>query len=298
MSKSTVNFIKPLIRAFKIAVYNKETAWFRLPIRGKMNFGLPSLVHDVDVKQLTHEHIPYGVFTPKSPKLDSLIMFIHGGGFSVCSYKMYNHLLKAIASESKQIIYALDYRLAPEYPFPAGLEDCYNFYSFLKLKHPDTKIIVGGDSAGGGLVFSLVLKLQASNQILPSRIFAFSPWADLTISSKSYDRQAKLYPLIDKKSAEVWAKRYLAGEAPTNILASPVLADLKNFPPVFIHVGKDEALLDDSRKLFQKLSAQHCVLNYKEWDGMIHVFQIMYPFLEEARESIAELLKFIDEDNL
>lgn len=294
MSKLAITLIKPFIRGFKFAVYDQEKAWFRFPVRGKFNSGFPLYRDQVQVKHTELDGIPCGIFTPKEIKQDAILLYLHGGGFSVCNYRMYSHLISFISLENGIQVYAIDYRLAPEHPFPAGLDDCVRAVQLIRSMHPEKKIFVGGDSAGGGLVFSTALKLKQLGEKLPDKLFAFSPWADLRISSETYQSKAKSDPLIDGPSAQKWAERYLHGEPADNPLASPVLGDFYNFPPCFIHVGEDEVLLGDSLLLVERLKSVGVTVHFKQWEGMMHVFQIMIPMLDEAKQSLADLKSFLE----
>jgi acetyl esterase/lipase len=293
MSKFAISLLKPFVRALKFSLYDKEKAWFRIPIRGKIRFGAPSIHRNVNVEHTEINGIKTGIFTPENPVEKKIVLYLHGGGFTVCNYKMYAHLINAIAAKSNIICYAIDYRLAPEDTFPSGVDDCVAFFQYLKEKFPDTEIYLGGDSAGGGLVFSTALKLKQEGKVLPAKLFAFSPWVDLSISSPTYEKRGSADPLIDKDSAKKWALRYLNGHDATDPIASPVYGNFSNFPSVFLHVGKDEVLLGDSQMLFEKLKKHQVEITYKEWEGMMHVFQIFYPLLDEAKQSLDELSSFL-----
>ncbi|MFN4122473.1 MAG: alpha/beta hydrolase [Flavobacteriales bacterium] len=294
MSKLAITLIKPFIRGFKLAVYNQEKAWFRFPIRGKFNSGIPLFRDQVKVQHTDLEGIPCGIFTPKVIKQEAVLLYLHGGGFSVCNYRMYTHLISAISLESGIEVFAIDYRLAPEHPFPNGLDDCVRAFQIIRDKHPEARIFIGGDSAGGGLTFSTALKLKQLGEKMPDKLFAFSPWADLRITADSFTEKAKSDPLIDGSSAKKWAERYLHGESAENPLASPVLGDFKDFPPCLIHVGEDEVLLDDSLLLVDRLKSYGIEVHFKQWEGMMHVFQIMVPMLDEAKQSLKDLKAFLE----
>jgi acetyl esterase/lipase len=293
MSKLAIKLFKPFIRGFKFAVYDSDKAWFRLPINGKFNSEIPLLRNKVKASHSFIDHIPVGYYIPYEINNDAVILYLHGGGFSVCNYKMYAHLIRAIANETHYRIAAIDYRLAPKHPFPAGLEDCRTAYLHLRAQYPNCRIYVGGDSAGGGLTISLAHLLKQNGEQLPDKLFVFSPWADLRIVSESFQSKAIADPLIDKQSAIKWAERYLQGTSVENVLASPVLGEFSDFPPSFIHVGDDEVLLGDSALLEERMKSASVQVEFKKWEGMTHVFQVFYPLLDEAVDSINDLKEFL-----
>jgi acetyl esterase/lipase len=189
-----------------------------------------------------------------------------------------------------------NYRLAPEHPFPAALEDAIATYRWLLAQGlAPHHIAIGGDSAGGGLTLATALCLRDSGDPLPAALFLLSPWTDLTFSGESHNTRRAVDPIFggESKSKEPFAPAYLGQETPSNPLISPLLADLRGLPATLIHVGDDEILLDDSTRLGEKMESAGVDVRIRIWDGLWHVFQAFVPFLPEARQSVAEIGEFI-----
>ena len=190
-----------------------------------------------------------------------------------------------------------DYRLAPEHPFPAALEDALASYRWLLSQGiSPSHIAIGGDSAGGGLAIATAIRLRDSDDPLPASLFLISPWTDLTFSGESHKTRKEVDPIFGnmvQNDESGFAPSYLGREPPTNPLISPLLADLNGLPPTIIHVGDNEILLNDSTRLMEKMKATNVVVQIHIWQGLWHVFQAFVPFLPESRQSIKEIGEFI-----
>ncbi len=189
----------------------------------------------------------------------------------------------------------LDYRLAPEHPFPGAVEDAAAAYRELLAQGIAPEgLALAGDSAGGGLVFATLLALRAAGDPLPAAAVGFSPWVDLTQTSDSYDRLAAVDPMISRASLQVLADAYLAGADPTTPLASPLYGDLQGLPPLLIEVGENESLLDEAVALDARARAAGVDVTLRRWPEMVHVFQAFPPDLvPEAAESITGVAAFL-----
>jgi epsilon-lactone hydrolase len=189
---------------------------------------------------------------------------------------------------------AVAYRLAPEHPFPAAIEDARSAYGFLLDQGIDApKIAIGGDSAGGGLTLALMTSLRDAGQPLPGCAWLVSPWVDLQMTGGSLAEKANVDPLIAKSYLDELACAYLAGAEPANPLVSPLNADLGGLPPLLVQVGSDETLLDDAVRIARRAWAADVRTNLEIWPHMIHVWHLWAARLEDGRRAIASAGAFI-----
>jgi acetyl esterase/lipase len=235
--------------------------------------------------------------TPFGFKAPRAILYLHGGGYTLCSPVTHRGITGSIAQVCKSRILVPEYRLAPEHPFPAALQDALLSYRWLLTQgFAPHQIALGGDSAGGGLAIATAISLRDSGKPLPAALFLISPWTDLTFSGESHRTRQDVDPIFgnmvhDSKTG--FAPSYLGRESPSNPLISPLLADLTGLPPSIIHVGDNEVLLNDSTRLFDKMKAANVEVQLHIWQGLWHVFQAFVPFLPESRQSINEIGEFI-----
>ncbi len=230
---------------------------------------------------------------PPATSGDRQILFLHGGGFVSGSPRLYRNLTWRLAAAAGAGLLCLDYRLAPEHPFPAALEDARAGYRFLLAEGADPRrIIVIGDSAGGGLAFSLLLRLRDEGARLPAAAVALSPWTDLALTGESLRRNAAADPMIDADRVPPLADHYLAGADPRTPYASPLYGDLSGLPPALIQVGSDEVLYDDAVRLAARLRAASCRVELEIWPRMPHVWHAFAPLMPEARRAIARIGAF------
>jgi monoterpene epsilon-lactone hydrolase len=187
-----------------------------------------------------------------------------------------------------------DYRLAPEHPFPAAVEDALLAYGWLLSEgYAPGDIIIGGDSAGGGLALSMLLALREAKAEMPRAAVLMAPWTDLTVSSPSYEDLRHRDPIITRENlreAGVW---YAGRRDPADPMASPLFADLTGLPPLLIHAGGDEVMLDDSRRFAERAEAAGVTVTCKVWPGLWHVFQSAVPQVPEAATAMAEIGDFV-----
>lgn len=222
-----------------------------------------------------------------------VILYCHGGGYSTGSCLYGRTLTSKLAAAASIDVLGFDYRLAPEHPYPAALEDALKAWDYLMLLGYGARdVILAGDSAGGNLALVLALKLKAEGRFLPRGLVLMSPWTDLTASGRSYRTRAEVDPVLNAEYIDRMTKAYIPeGENLENPLISPLFGDFEGFPPVYIQVGENEILLSDAMELHKKLQKAGVPAKIDRFKGMWHVFQ-MSPFrtAADAMEKNAEFI--------
>lgn len=224
------------------------------------------------------------------------ILYLHGGGYTAGSPRSHRPMVARIAEAAKAVAIVPDYRLGPENRFPAAVEDAVAVYrALIEWRIDPGRLIVAGDSAGGGLAMALALALKAEDLPQPAGYFAISPWADLTQSGASYRTKAESDPTITKAGLDSAALAYLGGLDARDPLASPVLGDFEGVAPVLIQTGSEEALLSDSLTLADVLAHARVDVRLEVWPEMIHVFHAWGGALQAARRAIRVAGAWMDE---
>ncbi len=231
---------------------------------------------------------------PRKLNEDRVILYFHGGAYCTGSIKTHKALIARIARAAKCKAVGINYRLAPDFPYPAAVEDVILAYKAL-LKDGHKNIYLVGDSAGGGLALSLMLKLKELGELMPKAACLISPWTDLSLSGESIRTKQHVDPLIDPKVLKYFASFYIGNEDPCNPFISPLYGDLKEFPPILIQVGGNEVTLDDSTRLAKKLKKANCDVELEVWDKMFHVWHYLGGMIPEAKVAINRIGKFIIE---
>jgi monoterpene epsilon-lactone hydrolase len=224
------------------------------------------------------------------------LLYLHGGGFVSGSGGYYLPLAAHISQAAKCAVLLVDYRLAPEHCFPAGLDDCVLAHDWLCSHGPDGRVparatFVAGDSAGGNLTLATLLALRDRKLPLPQGAISISPAADLTLASESL--QTVYDPIISSKTMPIFRDHYLKRQDPGNPLVSPVFGDYRGLPPLLIQVGEHEMLRDDSVRVAKKAQADGIEVKLEIWPGMFHVFQSHDPLLPEGKEAVDHIAQFI-----
>jgi monoterpene epsilon-lactone hydrolase len=276
--------LKPALRpAFPIPV---QRHWANIATRTL------SVPFGVRFSQSSLGGVPTEIVRSKSnAQSEDVVLFLHGGAFMIGSPVSHRSITGRLAKHTGATIFAPDYRLAPEHPFPAALDDAFTSYQALLTQgYAPERIAIAGDSAGGGLVLSLCLRLRDEGLPQPACLVVISPWADLTLSG--------LAPVADDALLRAaWldqgAAAYLRGHSARDPLASPVLADLAGLPPTLIQAASEEILRDDSRRLADTLSVHGVSVIHREFPHMWHDFQLYAGLVPEATQAIDEIAQFI-----
>ncbi len=251
------------------------------------------LPKDVLARKIQIHHMQAEWIMPADAPESHLLLYIHGGGFisgSCLTHRM--HVAKfAIGCGLKSLLF--DYRLAPEHPFPAAVDDCVEVYSWLLQQgYKPEHIIIGGESAGGTLTLSLLLALKTKGIELPRAAFSISPVTDLRCLADSFAYNAK-NDIAPMGSWDVWTKLYIGKTDPTHPLLSPLFGNYAGLPPIYICVGTHEIHLNDCENV-AKTAAEHGVkVTLKKWEGMVHAFPILSPLFPEAKQAMAEICAFV-----
>lgn len=249
---------------------------------------------EVQVDSVRAPQVAAEWLVPQGVRADAAVLYLHGGGYVIGSARSHRHLAAAIASAADVAALLPDYRLAPEHPFPAAVDDAVAACGWLLGRGiPPGRIVVAGDSAGGGLTVATLLALRDKGQPLPAAGVCISPWVDLTCSGASYVTRAEADPMVRREGVLEMAKAYLAGADAKTPLASPLHADLRGLPPLLIHVGSDEVLLDDAVQLAGQAKAAGVEATLEVWQEMIHVWHWFLPMLDEAERAVARIGEFV-----
>ena len=249
---------------------------------------------DVRIDRITARGVPAEWLTVRGDDPRAAILYLHGGGYGIGSPRSHRHLAAAIAAAADAAALVPHYRLAPEHPFPAAVDDAVASYRWLLEKNvAPERIVIAGDSAGGGLTVATLLALRDGGLPKPAAGVCISPWVDLTCSLPSHTSRKAVDPIVSREAVTRMAVAYLGGTDATAPLASPLYADLRALPPLLIHVGDDEVLLDDSVQLAENARAAGVDVTLEVWPQMIHVWHWFFPMLDEGQQAIDRIGDFI-----
>jgi monoterpene epsilon-lactone hydrolase len=234
-----------------------------------------------------------GEWVEASVSGDLTLLYLHGGGYFACSPETHRPVTAAFAQEGFRV-YAPDYRRAPEAHFPSPVEDALAAYRGLRAAGvAAARMVVAGDSAGGGLALALLVTLRDAKEPLPAAAALFSPWTDLAGTGASLHTNSRRCSLFDGRGIVAAALPYLNGADPRHPLASPLYADPAGLPPLLIHVGTNETLLDDSVRLADRARAAGVTVELKIWPVVPHAWQLAQSNMPEARKSVREAAAFL-----
>jgi monoterpene epsilon-lactone hydrolase len=262
-----------------------EIAQMRLDsdARGRA-FGLPA---DVTVQKVSANGVKAEWTSTPGADPASAILYLHGGGYVICSLDSHRHLAAEVGRAAGMRTLAIDYRLAPEHPFPAAVEDTVAAYRYLlESGIRPNRIAFVGDSAGGGLVIGSMLAIREAGLPLPGCGWCISPWVDMEALGGSFVDRAETDPTVQKATILMMAGLYLGGADPRHPHAAPLYGDLRGLPPLLIQVGSVETLLDDSIALARKAGVAEIPVALQIWPEMIHIWHLFFPVLSAGRRAI------------
>ena len=234
----------------------------------------------------------------RAPNADGqhVLLYLHGGGYVMGSPHTHRSLAGELSRAAEARVFLPDYRLAPEAPFPAAVDDAVAVVQWLYGQGvAPASLAIAGDSAGGGLTAATLIALRDKQLPLPRTAVCLSPWSDLNCSNASYQTRAAADPMITTHDITLMAGAYLHGADPKSPLASPNRGDLTGLPPLLIHVGRDEVLLDDAIVLHEAARSAGVDSTLEIWDDMIHVWHAFHPMLPEGRQGITRVGAYLRE---
>lgn len=225
---------------------------------------------------------------------DRAILYLHGGGYAIGSIGTHRTLGYNLSQAAGAQVLIVDYRLAPEHPYPAALDDAVTAWRWLlKQGGKPGRSAIAGDSAGGGLAVATMLKLRELGEPLPACAFLSSPWTDLAATGASVKANQAVDPTVKVRYLDWFAGLYLDGADPKSPLASPLYADLAGLPPMLVHAGSVEILRDDATRLAERAREAGVEVECEIWPDMLHVWHLFAPMLSEGREALAKAGAFI-----
>jgi len=252
------------------------------------------LAGDIKLEPIDANGVPAEWSLAPGSDASKVLLFFHGGGYCSGSIVSHRGMVTEVGRAAGARTLAVGYRLAPEHPFPAAIEDARSAYRFLLDQGiAPSKIAIGGDSAGGGLTLALLTSVRDAGQPLPACAWLVSPWVDLQMTGASLTQNAAIDPLISKSYLEELASAYLAGADPANPLVSPINAELAGLPPLLVQVGSAETLLDDAVCIARGAGAADVRVHLEIWPHMIHAWHLWAAQLEAGRQAIASAGIFI-----
>ena len=282
LTDKEVHFLARLLRfSFEYAA-NVEQKRFPIP-------------EDVETKIVDVGGIPAELQIVPGARRDRVLLYLHGGGFIMGSPNSYRLLTVALGEAAKMRVLSVDYRLAPEHPYPASLEDCTAAYNWLLSTGITPKnIVIAGDSAGGNLTVTTLIKLRDNGTPLPAGAVCLSPATDAAGADESFFENAETDPILADIGLFWWIPAYLAGADPSDPLVSPIRADLTGLPSLLIHVSTSEMLYSDSKRLAERAKAAGVAVILETWNDMPHVWHAFgLHYLTESKEAIARIGEFV-----
>ena len=249
---------------------------------------------DARIEKLSADGVPAEWVSAPGADERRAVLYLHGGGYVIGSINTHRRLAYDISAAAGARVLLIDYRLAPEHPFPAAIDDAAKAWRWLLAQGFDPKrLAIAGDSAGGGLTIATLVNLRDLKLPLPVCAAAISPWVDLEGLGGSIVGRAEQDPMVQKQGLVWMAGLYLNGASPRTPLAAPLYADLKGLPPVLVQVGTAETLLDDATRIAECLHRAGTEVKLSVWANMIHVWPLFAPHLSEGRDGCAEIGEFL-----
>ena len=264
----------------------------RMTDLGALMFFMP---WGVEREQIKIDHIPAEWIIPKTADHNKVLLYLHGGGYAVGSKQTHRAFVGQMAKQAGYCGLLIEYRLAPEDPHPAAVEDAVRAYQWLlETGHAPEDIVLAGDSAGGGLTLATMITLREMGLPQPVCSVLISPWVDLTISQDSVYKYVDRSPVIFLREMKAWARNYAGIYPLDHPTVSPLFADLEGLPPMLVQLSDSEVLVDEGRLLVEKARKAGVDVVYQEYKGLIHVWHIYWRYLPVARHAINKIVAYID----
>jgi monoterpene epsilon-lactone hydrolase len=281
------------LRAFRTSVVGDKTLEERRA-GGEMMSGFGTDPGGVETREIAANGCPALWQQGADADTTRVILYLHGGGGVVGSARSHERLVAHLAVETGCPVLNLDFRLAPEHPFPAALEDALGGYRWLLEEgYAPANIALGGDSLGGGLVLGLLVRLRDAGEPLPGAAVVMSPWVDLAMTAESIQTRADRDLLADGETFNVLRDFYVGDTDPMDRVASPLYSDLDGLPPLYIQVSDDEVLVDDSKRLAERGRAAGVDVSLDIFDGVPHVFQLWAGNVPESDDAVGRIGAFL-----
>ncbi|WP_413299492.1 alpha/beta hydrolase [Bacillus sp. 1P10SD] len=253
---------------------------------------LTPVAQDITVEKVEIEGIPAEWVSAPNAVEDRVFLYLHGGAYIMGSCNTHRYLASKLSRSTAARVLVPEYRLAPEHPFPAAIEDAVSVYRWLLNSGVSSKnIVIGGDSAGGGLTLATLLSLKDARDALPALAVLLSPWTDMEGTGESRVTRAKVDPWLSPDATRLTPALYIRDLDPRHPLVSPIYADLTGLPSLLVHVGNDEILLSDAARLVDRARAAGVEVSFKIWDDMWHVFQTFA--IPEGQQAVDEIGEFV-----
>ncbi len=284
--------VKTFLNTFRqlLFIHKTEPNTLRIGFERASNITkFPQFVKKIDIE---YAGLEAAWFIPENFGKSKTILYIHGGGYVMGSVNTHRALIARIARASGYRTLAINYRKAPEYQFPAALDDVFSTYQHL-IDDGYENIIVMGDSAGGGLSLALIQMVHKFKLPKIAGAVLLSPWTDLTLSGDSMVTKKDVDPMVQPYLVKLFVERYCGNQDVKNPLISPLFADFKGFPPIYIQVGDNETLLDDSTRLARKLNEQNVKVSIDIYPNMMHVWQYFGGLMPESNKAIEQIGEFV-----
>ncbi|MBV7506599.1 alpha/beta hydrolase [Bacillus sp. sid0103] len=286
------------VRQYLMSSKANQTAGFDIETARKGLEALSALTpvaQDIIVEKTSIEGISAEWVMAPNAVEDRVFLYLHGGAYIMGSCNTHRYLASKLSRSTAARVLVPEYRLAPENPFPAAIEDAIKVYRWLISSGitPD-KIIIGGDSAGGGLTLATLLSLKEENEALPALAVLLSPWTDMEGTGESMETRAYVDPWLSPDASRATPALYIRDLDPRHPLVSPIYADLSGLPSMLVHVGNDEILLSDSARLVDRARSAGVEVTFKVWDEMWHVFQTFA--IPEGQQAIDEIGDFVQKN--
>jgi epsilon-lactone hydrolase len=292
MASEQLNKVLEIIRSVPAAKPDTTVG----QMRGAMEKVAERVAKDVTCEPVSAGGVPAEWIAAPGAAPDRVILYLHGGGYVMGSINTHRAMVARISRAAQAKALALDYRLAPEHPFPAAVEDATAAYRWLLAQgYKPAKIVIAGDSAGGGLTLATLLALRDAQTPMPAAAVPISAWSDMEGTGASIKTRASRDPMVANGPLFDMAKTYLGNGDPKNPLASPLHGDYRGLPPMLMQVGDAEILLDDSTRVAEKAKAAGVKVDLEVWPEMVHVWHVFAKILPEGQQAIDRIGRYVIE---